>query len=136
MDAMLTHGACPECQHPVNDQGTGAWIHTLTQSYRCPGGTGGDWVGPAITEDAIEAAVDKAVALTEMELREIMFDEDEVREKIDEATLAGRTAMHAEMDTALSEAFDRVAVGPGATAADAEMILREALAIAWNSVAP
>ena len=130
------HGACPVCQHPVNDQGTGAWVHTTPGTYTCPPGTSGSMAGEPITDDAIEAAVDKAVAETEEVLRDMLYDEAEVEDRCDTAREEGRKDMYDEIDTVLSEAFDSVTVGPGATAADAEKMLRDALATVWNRVVP
>ncbi|UVK59531.1 hypothetical protein SEA_AUSTELLE_55 [Mycobacterium phage Austelle] len=127
-------GACPECGHPVHsDQGGDrGWIHTETGEYRCPDGSG--WAGPGVNIDMLEAKYDEGhadgCAHQEEVDNETMHTEDELGEAVDKARQEGRTELHNEMDEAISAAMEQV--GDDATADE----LREALASAWNSVAP
>lgn len=142
-DVLVTHGACPSCLMPVNDQGCGpgrGWIHTLTGQYRCEGFTGNGMVfaAEAITEDEITRRINEACAETESvvagQIRDEMYTREDVDEAADEANAVGvkegRTQMHDELDDAISKALSLA--GDNATADQ----LREALTTAWNSVAP
>lgn len=141
MTAMTDHplietGACPNCTAPVNDQGTGAWVHTLTGQYRCPLGScpeGDGYAAPPITGDMLETARDEAYAAGQFAAEDIanetMFTEDEVAEKVADAEAKGRKDMHAELDESINAAVDGM---DDATADE----LRDALATAWNRCAP
>ncbi|AXH47418.1 hypothetical protein SEA_HANGMAN_54 [Mycobacterium phage Hangman] len=127
-------GACPECGHPVHsDQGGDrGWIHTETGEYRCPDGSG--WAGPGVNGDMLEAKYDEGhadgCAHQEDIDNETMHTDNEVEEKIEQARQEGRDALFNELDAAISAAMEQI--GDDATADE----LREALASAWNSVAP
>ncbi|AKF14319.1 hypothetical protein SEA_VINCENZO_57 [Mycobacterium phage Vincenzo] len=137
---LTDRGACPECSHPVHttngpDRG---WIHTETGQYTCPPGTAGSMAGPAVTDDQLAAKYDEghadgAQAQEDID-NETMYTEDELSEKVADAeelgTKQGRTEMRQELEDALFAAISRV--GDDATADE----LREALADAWNQVAP
>lgn len=133
---LTDRGACPECSHPVHttngpDRG---WIHTETGQYTCPPGTAGSMAGPAVTDDQLAAKYDEGHADGAQQQEDIdnetMTPDNEVEEKINQARQEGRTALHNEMDESISAAME--AIGDDATADQ----LREALAIAWNRVAP
>lgn len=133
---LTDRGACPECSHPVHttsgpDRG---WIHTETGQYTCPPGTAGSMAGPAVTDDQLAAKYDEGhadgCAHQEDIDNETMTPDNEVEEKIEQARQEGRTELHNEMDEAISAAMEQI--GDDATADE----LREALASAWNSVAP
>uniref|UniRef100_A0AAU8GSZ8 Uncharacterized protein n=1 Tax=Mycobacterium phage BobbyK TaxID=3158892 RepID=A0AAU8GSZ8_9CAUD len=133
---LTDRGACPECSHPVHttsgpDRG---WIHTETGQYTCPPGTAGTMAGPGVTSDMLEAKYDEGhadgCAHQEDIDNETMTPDNEVEEKIEQARQEGRTELHNEMDEAISAAMEQI--GDDATADE----LREALASAWNSVAP
>ncbi|AEJ95729.1 hypothetical protein FDI64_gp55 [Mycobacterium phage Zemanar] len=127
-------GACPECGHPVHsDQGGDrGWIHTETGEYRCPDGSG--WAGPGVNGDMLEAKYDEGhadgCAHQEDIDNETMTPDNEVEEKIEQARQEGRDALFNELDAAISAAMEQI--GDDATADE----LREALATAWNRVAP
>ncbi|QGH80147.1 hypothetical protein SEA_MITHRIL_54 [Mycobacterium phage Mithril] len=133
-DVFVERGACPECGHPVHTESgpDRGWIHTATGEYRCPDGSG--WAGPGVNSDMLEAKYDEGhadgCAHQEEVDNETMHTEDELGEAVDKARQEGRTALHNEMDEAISAAMEQV--GDDATADE----LREALASAWNSVAP
>jgi hypothetical protein len=131
----IEHSACECCQLPVNDQGFGgAWVHTTTGLYTCPPGIGAAdprYALPGPDTDAIEAAVDKAVADTEQTLRDEMFTGEELEERVDDATAAGRRAMRHEIFTALDGALDAIEQTPGGLDN-----VRSVLTVAWNSVVP
>ncbi|AEJ94623.1 hypothetical protein KNV18_gp53 [Mycobacterium phage Heath] len=136
VDYLTDRGACPDCGHPVHttsgpDRG---WIHTETGQYTCPPGTAGTMAGPGVTSDMLEAKYDEGhadgCAHQEEVDNETMHTEDELSEAVDKARQEGRTELHNEMDEAISAAMEQI--GDDATADE----LREALASAWNSVAP
>uniref|UniRef100_A0AB39AKN5 Uncharacterized protein n=1 Tax=Mycolicibacterium phage phi1_186018 TaxID=3236641 RepID=A0AB39AKN5_9CAUD len=136
VDYLTDRGACPECGHPVHttsgpDRG---WIHTETGQYTCPPGTAGTMAGPGVNSDMLEAKYNEGhadgCAHQEDIDNETMTPDNEVEEKIDQARQEGRTELFNEMDDAISAAMEQI--GDDATADE----LREALASAWNSVAP
>lgn len=134
LDAFTDRGACPECSHPVHttngpDRG---WVHTETGEYRCPDGSGR--AGPAVTDDQLAAKYDEGYADGCAHQEDIdnktMTPDDEVETKVNDAIEQGRKDLFAEMDESISDAVQ--ALADDCTADE----LREALATAWNRVAP
>ncbi|AHB79374.1 hypothetical protein JAMAL_54 [Mycobacterium phage JAMaL] len=133
---LTDRGACPECSHPVHttngpDKG---WIHTETGQYTCPPGSAGSMAGPGVTDDQLAAKYDEGhadgCAHQEDIDNETMTPDDEVETKVNDAIEQGRKDLFAEMDESISEAVQ--ALADDCTADE----LREALATAWNRVAP
>ena len=134
VEYLTERGACPECSHPVHttngpDRG---WVHTETGEYRCPDGSG--WAGPAVTDDQLAAKYDEGYADGCAHQEDIdnktMTPDDEVETKVNDAIEQGRKDLFAEMDESISDAVQ--ALADDCTADE----LREALATAWNRVAP
>lgn len=136
IEYLTDRGACPECSHPVHTTNgpNRGWVHTETGQYTCPPGTAGSMAGPAVTADQLAAKYDEGhadgCAYQEEVDNETTHTDDEVCEAVDKARQEARTELHNEMDEAISAAMEQI--GDDATADE----LREALASAWNSVAP
>ena len=74
LDALTEHAACVNCGHPVHSTGSGkTWIHTLTDTYRCPEYPHG-WAEPMLEGD-IETRIDEACAEAESVGRESGYEE-------------------------------------------------------------
>ena len=145
LDALTEHTACVNCGHPVHNTGRGAtWIHTLTDTYRCPDYPHG-WAEPMLEGD-IETRLGEAAAEAEEIGRESGYDdgyddgysegegegrdagyEDGQKDGIAE----GREAMYVEMNAALTGCLEQL---DGGTFTLAEV--RRALTKAWNGVRP
>ncbi|ABD58172.1 hypothetical protein PBI_COOPER_55 [Mycobacterium phage Cooper] len=133
---LTDRGACPECSHPVHttDGPDRGWIHTETGQYTCPPGSAGRMAGPGVTDDMLATKYDEGhadgCAQQEEIDNETMTPDDEVETKVNDAIEQGRKDLFAEMDESISDAVQ--ALADDCTADE----LREALATAWNRVAP
>lgn len=84
LDAItVEHSACVDCGQPVNDQGTGGWIHTATGYYACamsPGTGRGSQAHPyhVDSEDERDSAINAAVEAEVEAWKEVMHDDDEL----------------------------------------------------------
>jgi len=83
-EAYLTsHSACQNCDEAVNDQMTGAWVHTLTGLYRCTPGAdrlvGGDGFAapynPADREQELQDQYDEGWKAGQNECEEVTHDD-------------------------------------------------------------
>jgi hypothetical protein len=141
---LTDHRACQNCEQPTNDQGTGAWVHTVTGLYRCTPSAdvciSGDGFARPYSKQADDEALQEEYEKGEQHgaeiAREEMIDEHDaaIRDAAEKAVEEGRTAMHAEIDAALSRVFDPVL--PTDLDPTTTEYLRERLACAWNEVCP
>lgn len=130
---LTEHRGCQNCQCPVNDQGTGSWVHTLTGTYRCTPGAavsvGGDGFAMPYSPEADEEALQQAFEQGHEEGRDEALEQDcdQCPEERENGAEDGRKAMRDD----LAAAFDAAIAEVGDNASADE--LRGALARAWEA---
>lgn len=97
MDVLIERAACENCGNAVHSHdGKRGWIHTESQTYRCPGGYANEWAQPATDiEGRISQAAEQA--------REDGYD-DGVRDGHE----TGRKEMFEKLRTAVADSLGRL----------------------------
>ncbi|AVJ49065.1 hypothetical protein SEA_NEOS5_60 [Mycobacterium phage Neos5] len=132
---MTTSSACQNCSQPVNDQMTGAWIHTLTGLYRCSPSS-----QAPIEGDGYAAPFDAGV---DEEEREKLFQEgesfgrsecEETHDDIeDDARRAGHDEGYAEAEQDVSQAVRSYLDEIAKSGVEIPEAIREHLAGIWDA---
>lgn len=120
-DVLTERAVCQQCGHPVHSHdGKRGWIHTLTQTYRCPEYPH-SWAEPATDiEDRITEAAELA--------HETGYDAG-----ASDGHAAGRTAMFEETRSAVADSLGGLYDGTGQVALDD---VYAAIERAWAEVTP
>lgn len=120
-DVLIERAMCEQCGHPVHSHdGKRGWIHTLTQTYRCPQYPHG-WAQPCLD---IESRVTEAAELAS----ETGYDAGE-----SDGRVAGRQAMFDEIQSAVVDSVGGLYDGTGQVALDD---VYGALDQVWERVTP